>query len=152
MQLPEALPIIRNAMVRLDPTLSVFTSVHLQFFRLCMETRSYQYAISVLNNSALSFPLGAIQGIEQPLPSSTKLHSSEYITTQSELSDKIVPADVQEYYVLGAMAYVGVENYARAQILLEHVLVSPTNNIATGLMLEAYRKWVLVSLLTVGKV
>ena len=117
-----------------------------------METRSYQYATLILDHGALSFPIGATQGIEQPLPSSTKLHSSEFITLQSELSDKIVVADVQEYFLLGAMAYVGVENYARAQMLLEHILVSPTNNTATGLMLEAYEKWVLVSLLTVGKV
>lgn len=138
-------------MTRLDPTLSVFTSVHLQFLRICMETRSYRDATSVLDHDALSFPTAATPGIEKPVPSSTKLHSSEYITVESDLSGKIVAADVQEYFLLGAMAYIGVENYARARLLLEHVLVSPTNNTATGLMLEAYRKWVPVMLLT-GKV
>ena len=116
-----------------------------------METRSYRDATSVLDHDALSFPTAATPGIEKPVPSSTKLHSSEYITVESDLSGKIVAADVQEYFLLGAMAYIGVENYARARLLLEHVLVSPTNNTATGLMLEAYRKWVPVMLLT-GKV
>ena len=117
-----------------------------------METQSYRYATSVLDHDVLSFPTTATQGIEQPVRSSTKLHSSEYITIQSDLSGEISAGDVQEYLVLGAMAYIGIGNYARARLLLEHVLVSPTNNTATGLMLEAYRKWVLVALLTTGKV
>ena len=117
-----------------------------------METRSYETAVSILDYDIHSFPLPEVEGIDPMLPSSAELPSSEYVTQQSELSDKIKAADVHEYFLLGAMAYIGVENYERAQLMLEHVLVAPTRGAATGLMLEAYRKWVLVSLLVTGKV
>lgn len=60
--------------------------------------------------------------------------------------------DIQEYYVLGAMAYLGLGRFKKAQQFLEHVLVVPSANTANGLMLEAYKKWVLVSCLVQGKV
>lgn len=60
--------------------------------------------------------------------------------------------DIQEYYVLGAMAYLGLGRFKKAQQFLEHVLVVPSANTANGLMLEAYKKWVLVNCLVGGKV
>jgi COP9 signalosome complex subunit 3 len=61
-------------------------------------------------------------------------------------------SEIEEYYVLGAQAYLGIRQFKKAQHFLEHVLVIPTANTANGLMLEAYRKWALVSCLVEGKV
>jgi COP9 signalosome complex subunit 3 len=58
--------------------------------------------------------------------------------------------DVQEYYVLGAMAYLGLRQFTKAQHFLEHILVMPSANAANGLMLEAYKKWVLLNCLVSG--
>ena len=139
-------------MARLDPTLSVFTSTHLLYLRLCMESRSSQEAIILLKHNTYTFPSRNVQGIEMPPPCSSDLTPGEYITARSELSAEIRPADVHEYFVLGSMIYIGAKDYERALLLLEHVLLAPSRDVATGLMLEAFRKWLLVSLLVTGQV
>jgi COP9 signalosome complex subunit 3 len=73
--------------------------------------------------------------------------SGEYIHQGSGHSDKVTLADLQEYYLLGAMTYLGTRQFKKARNLLEHVLIVPSANVANGFMLEAYKKWVLVSCL-----
>ena len=50
------------------------------------------------------------------------------------------------------MCYIGLKDWERALLFLEIVLVSPTSNTASKIQVEAYKKWVLVSLLYRGKV
>lgn len=50
------------------------------------------------------------------------------------------------------MIYIALHEWERASFFLEYVLSTPTNNTANGMMLEAYKKWVLVGLLANGKV
>jgi COP9 signalosome complex subunit 3 len=143
-------------MTRLDPTTGTFTSVHINFVQLCLETRSYAAAEPILDNYIHTLPTKipsvVREGLEYSVPCADVASSGEYIHQSSGHSDKISLADVQEYYVLGAMAYLGVRQFKKAQHFLEHVLVVPTSNTANGLMLEAYKKWVLVSCLLQGKV
>jgi hypothetical protein len=51
---------------------------------------------------------------------------------------------------MGAHVYIGLRRYARARLFLELVLGSPTQNVATPLMVEAYKKSILVNLLSTG--
>jgi COP9 signalosome complex subunit 3 len=143
-------------MTRLDPTTGTFTSFHLAFVKLCLETRSYAAAEPILDNYIHTLPTKipnvAREGLEYSVPCADVASSGEYIHMNSGHSDKIGLADVQEYYVLGAMAYLGARQFKKAQLFLEHVLVVPATGIANGLMLEAYKKWVLVSCLVEGKV
>ena len=44
------------------------------------------------------------------------------------------------------------KDWERALLFLEIVMVSPTANTASKIQVEAYKKWVLVSLLHRGKV
>ncbi|KAF2134646.1 hypothetical protein P153DRAFT_380456 [Dothidotthia symphoricarpi CBS 119687] len=143
---------IRSAMIQLDPTTGSFTSTHLSFIRLCMETRSYAAAEPILDNYIHSLPskipIQVREGLEYSVPCSDVASSAEYIHLVSGHSDKVTLADVQEYYVLGAMAYTGLRQFKKAQQFLEHVLVAPTSgNTANGLMLEAYKKWTLLNCL-----
>lgn len=138
-------------MLRLDPTTGCFTTTHLSFIRLCLETRSYAVALPILDNHIHSFPT-AIQNLlrestEYFVPCADPVTSGEFIHTRSGHSDKITLAEVQEYYVLGAMAYIGARQFKNAHQMLEHVLVIPTTGVANGLMLEAYKKWVLLGCL-----
>jgi COP9 signalosome complex subunit 3 len=143
-------------MTRLDPTTGTFTSSHLAFVQLCLETRSYAAATPILDNYIHSLPTKipnvVREGLEYSVPCADVASSGEYIHQTSGHSDKISVADVQEYYVLGAMAYLGVRQFKKAQHFLEHVLIVPASGVANGLMLEAYKKWVLVSCLMEGKV
>jgi COP9 signalosome complex subunit 3 len=61
-------------------------------------------------------------------------------------------ADVHEYFLMGAMLYVGLRQWDDALLYLQLVLTSPTSGTPSGLMLEAYQKWVLVECLVNGKV
>lgn len=143
-------------MIRLDPTTGTFTSTHLRFLQLCLDTRSYAAAEPILDNYIHTLPTKipnvVREGLEYSVPCADVASSGEYIHQSSGHSDKILLADVQEYYVLGAMAYLGLRQFKKAQQLLEHVLIVPSANVASGLMLEAYKKWVLVSCLVDGKV
>lgn len=146
---------MRSAMIRLDPSTGTFTSTHLNFIRLCMECRSYVAALPILDNYIHSLP-SSIQaqvreGLEYSVPCADTATSGEFIHAKSGHSDKISLSDVQEYYVLGAMAYMGVRQFKKAHQMLEHVLVVPAA-VANGLMLEAYKKWVLVGCLVDGSV
>lgn len=147
---------MRSAMVRLDPTTGTFTSSHIKFIRLCVETRSYAAAEPILDNYIHSIPTklpGVVRdSVEYALACADGVGSGEFIHTQSSHSDKITLADVQEYYILGAMAYLGLRQFKKAQHFLEFVLVVPANNVANGMMLEAYKKWTLVCCLVDGRV
>ncbi|KAF2819768.1 hypothetical protein CC86DRAFT_412689 [Ophiobolus disseminans] len=142
---------IRSAMTRLDPTTGTFTHMHLRFMELCMETRSYNAAQEILDNYIHSIPTKIPQhvreGLEYSVPCADVATSGEYIHVASGHSEKVTLSDLQEYYLLGAMAYLGLKQFRKAQQMLEHVLVVPTANTANGFMLEAYKKWVLVSCL-----
>ncbi|RYN25725.1 hypothetical protein AA0113_g5090 [Alternaria arborescens] len=146
---------MRSAMTRLDPTTGTFTSIHLLFVQLCCETRSYAAAEPILDNYIHTIPLRmptvARDGLEYSVPCADVASSGEYIHQHSGHSDKFSVSEIEEYYVLGAQAYLGIRQFKKAQHFLEHVLVIPTANTANGLMLEAYRKWALVSCLVEGK-
>lgn len=142
---------MRSAMIRLDPTTGTFTSTHLRFIQLCMETRSYAAAEPILNNYIHTLPAKIpdtiLHGLEYSVPCEPIVSSGDYIHAGSGHTHKITLADVQEYYILGAMAYLGLRQFKKAQQFLEHVLVIPANNAANGFMLEAYKKWVLIGCL-----
>jgi COP9 signalosome complex subunit 3 len=142
---------MRSAMIRLDPTTGTFTSFHLSFIQLCMETRSYAAAESILDNYIHSLPskipASVRENLEYSVPCADIATSGEFIHQGSGHSDKITLADLQEYYLLGGMAYLGTKQFKKARQFLEHVLIVPSLNVANGSMLEAYKKWVLVSCL-----
>jgi COP9 signalosome complex subunit 3 len=142
-------------MTRLDPTTGTFTSTHVDLIRLCLDTRSYAAAEPILDNYIHGLPshIPAVvrEGYEYSVACADVARSGEYIHRLSGHSDKVALADVQEYYVLGAMAYLGLRQFTKAQHFLEHVLVMPSANVANGLMLEAYKKWVLLSCLVSGE-
>ena len=78
--------------------------------------------------------------------------SSTYISTATGLTRKLEYQDHLQYYIWGAMCYMGLKDWDRAALFLEVVLQSPSANTASKIQVEAYKKWVLVSLLRQGKV
>ena len=78
--------------------------------------------------------------------------SSNYMNTASGLTAKLDYEDHLCYYLYGAMCYMGLKDWNRAINFLEAVLQSPTANVASKIQVDAYKKWVLVSLLRQGHV
>lgn len=143
---------IRTAMLRLDPSAGTFTTMHLNFVRLCLDARIYSAALPITDKIIHSFATKSMTSFEGlPLCSGHQL-SSGYMTFQSGFTEKITASDVHEYYLLTAMIYIQLRMWERALVYLEHVLTAPTHNTATALMVESYRKWVLVNTLTKGAV
>ncbi|RFU27939.1 hypothetical protein B7463_g8393, partial [Scytalidium lignicola] len=151
-QKPEtAIPPIRNALLRLDPSGSILTSHHLLLVKLALESRSYGTALPVLNNPILYFPGSSSQPkphflCEQDLP------STAYITASSGLTAKLKYQDILEYFLYSAMAYIGLKNWDMATEYLEDAITYPCKDGGVSkIMVEAYKKWVLVGLLQHGR-
>lgn len=137
-----------QALLRLDPTLGTFTSTHLLFVRLCLRTRSLREACQILDYDFHSFPGPSS---EHSLPCAVHRTSNAFITSRFQLSGKISVNDVLEYYLLGAIVYIGLGEWRQALYQVEHVLAVPSNGIAHAFMVEAYKKWFLLKVLLDGQ-
>lgn len=143
---------LAQAMLRLDPSGGTMTTTHIDLVRVALDSTSYRDALPVLDLEIHS--LTRKSGAQDTFPCSDHYLSNGWLTVASGLTEKLDRIAVQEYYLSGAMIYIGVRNWDRAKYFLEHVLSTPMSNsaAATGLMLEAYRKWILVSLMGKGEV
>lgn len=146
---------IQSAILRLDPSSSCFTSTHLLFVRICMETRAFTKALPIIDNDIFHFPSmsdkGAAHGNPRFLCSQ---HDTSFaiFTKSSGLSSSLDYKDHLQYFLIGAMIYMGLKNWERALLFLEIVVISPTSNNVSMIQVEAFKKWILVSLLFKGQV
>ncbi|KAI9810393.1 MAG: hypothetical protein M1827_006279 [Pycnora praestabilis] len=140
---------VKTAMLRMDPSTSTFTSTHVLFVQLCLEARSYRPALPILSNDIYHFPQPPIAGAA-PFLCSPNEPSCSYINASSGISGKLSYMDHLEYHLYGAMLYIGLKDWERALVFLEYVISAPTNGVASNIMVEAYKKWVLAGLLQTG--
>lgn len=78
--------------------------------------------------------------------------SSTYTIPESGLSAKLEYRDHLIYFLYGAMIFMGLKKWKRALHFLEIVIMSPVVNNVSRIQVDAYKKWVLVSLLYKGHV
>ena len=144
--------ILSTALLRLDPSAATFTTLHMRFVRQCLSAGTPSQALPILDQNIFAYPQTLPKNVPaEPLTTDYDL-SNAYITSDSGFTDKIKPEHVLEYYLLGAHVYIGTRNYQRARLFLEHVILHPTqHHTASTLQVEAYKKWLLVGLLSEGK-
>lgn len=150
-----AIPPIRSAILRVDKTGSTFTTSHTVFVILCLEARAYTAALPVIDQKIFHFPATTNKSAENnmyPHLCSNHEFSSTYITPESGLSAKLEYREHLLYFVYGAMILMGLKKWKRALLFLEIVIMSPVVNNVSKIQVEAYKKWVLVSLLHKGHV
>ena len=87
-----------------------------------------------------------------PYLSSPHDFSSTFITPDSGLSAKLEYRDHLMYFLYGAMILMALKKWKRALLFLEIVIMSPIVNNISKIQVDAYKKWVLVSLLYKGHV
>lgn len=151
-QLPQfAIGPIRDCMLSLDSNIGVLTSYHLLVLRTCLSCRMYADALPLLDKIIHTFPTKDGSAVDAPFLCSRHVDGATFITVNSSLTQEVTVHDIQEYFLLGAMCYIALKRWEDAQMCLEHVLVIPAG-VATGMMVEAYRKWVLVGCLAHGTV
>ncbi|CAG8982397.1 hypothetical protein HYALB_00007519 [Hymenoscyphus albidus] len=152
-QIALVIPHIRDALLGLDPSGTVLTSKHIQLLKLVMETQSYAAVVPIIEKTILYIP-GAS---EQPKPkhiSSTVLSPPSYVTPESGITaKKLKVPEVLEYLFLCGTIYVGLRDWANAKRCFEVAVAYPARETSCSkIMAEAYKRWLLVSVLLDGKV
>lgn len=140
-------------MLRLDPSCAVFTSSHLLLVRLCLEAKAYSCALPVLNKQICHFPISLGSPPSDPSVLCADHGSGvSFMTEDSRISSKLSYRDYLQYFLYGGMVYMALKEWRNALHFLGIVISTPSTNSVSLIMVEAYKKWVLVSLLEKGKV
>ena len=140
---------MRASLLRLDPSSSTLTSVHVQFLRLCLLSRAFDAALSVLQGDVFHLPMADKQAF-LPLPCAHHTTSSTYITQNSGFSSKLEYFEPLLYHLYGGMVFLGVKNWDRAVQYFELAITHPTPQAPSMVQVEAYKKWILANLLRSG--
>ncbi|OQD91417.1 hypothetical protein PENSOL_c054G09568 [Penicillium solitum] len=144
--------LVKDAMLRLDPSCAVFTSTHLLLVRLCLQAKAYSCALPVLNKQICHFPISLGRPSSDPSVLCAD-HSSgvSFMTEASGVSSKLSFRDYLQYFLYGGMVYMALKQWRNALHFLGIVISTPSTNSVSLIMVEAYKKWVLVGLLEKGK-
>ncbi|OKL60416.1 hypothetical protein UA08_04378 [Talaromyces atroroseus] len=114
---------IKNAIFKLDPASSTLTIAHVYLARMSLLARAYKLARPVLDQTIFAIPSAA---------------------------DQLTYTDHMKYFLYGGMIYMALKEWSKARHFLSIVISSPVINSISRIMVEAYKKWVLVNLLENG--
>ncbi|CAG8232874.1 unnamed protein product [Penicillium olsonii] len=143
---------IRDAVLRLDPSAAVLMSTHLLLVKLCLQAKAYSYALPVLNKHVYHFPtLPEWSHSEASMACAEDASSRSFVTGISGFSSKLTCQDYLRYFLYGGMIFMALKKWHNALHFLGTVVSMPTANSVSLIMVEAYKKWVLVGLLEKGK-
>lgn len=146
-----AVGVIATALLKLDPSGAMLTSSHLILVKLALTSRNYNHAIPLLEKYILYFPGTK----DQPKPKylcDMNLNPAAYITPDTKLTTKLKYQDLLEYFLFSGMVFIGARKWEAALQCLENAVTYPAKeNTVSKIMVEAYKKWVLVGILVEGK-
>ena len=152
-----AIQILSNTIQRLDPSSSTLSTTHYYLIKACVLARAYSEAVPILDRPIYHIPTAdSTKIVERRLnkyPCSAAESTVSYINPQTGLSGEISTRIFFEYYLLGAICYIGTRQWNKAQAFLEVVLVAPyqvNHNTCSAITVEAYKKWLLLGLLIDG--
>ncbi|RMZ78810.1 hypothetical protein DV738_g3574, partial [Chaetothyriales sp. CBS 135597] len=151
-----AIQLLRNVILRLDPTSSTLTSTHRIYVRLCLLAGAYREGVDIVERPIYHIPSAGDK------PASIRSYSyicqshetsATYLEPSTGLTLKISSRAYLEYYIWGALCFIGAGQYEKAIPLLKIVILAPTQqHVASLIQVEAYKKWVLLNLLLYGEV
>ena len=108
-------------------------------------------ALPVLDKFVLYFS-GSSKGQKPKYLSDMSLPPSSYVTPELNQTFKLKSPEVLGYFLWSGLVYIGLRRWERALDCLESALTYPIKDGAVSLiMVEAYKKWVLVGLLLEGR-
>ncbi|GLA18615.1 hypothetical protein AnigIFM62618_006265 [Aspergillus niger] len=148
-----AVQVMKEALLRLNSP-GILTSLHVTFLRLSLLSKSYHYALPVMERWIFQFPASSVQAyrkhISRPLCSEDTFGDT-FISDASGFSAKLTYRDHMRFFLYGAMIYLALKKWDKALHWLSVVISSPVNDSVSKIMVEGYKKWVLASLLAHGK-
>ncbi|KUJ11933.1 uncharacterized protein LY89DRAFT_653469 [Mollisia scopiformis] len=142
---------IASALMRLDPTGTMLTTHHLDLARLALDSRNFADAAPVLNKSILYVP-GASTITKPRYICDMTLSPVSFITLQSKLTKKLKYLEILEYFLYSGMVFIGMRDWESALQCLENAVTYPAKETSVSkVMVEAYKKWILVGVLLEGR-
>ncbi|KAJ5777097.1 hypothetical protein N7520_000343 [Penicillium odoratum] len=145
--------LIRDALLRLDPSCAVLTSTHVLLTQLCLASRAYTCALPVLDKQIRHIPALPNRAPSNSISALCAEHESSlsFINETTGLSSKLSYRDYLRYFLYGGMIYLALKEWRKASHFLGTVISMPTLGSVSMIMVEAYKKWILVGLLEKGK-
>ncbi|RAL15694.1 putative COP9 subunit 3 [Aspergillus homomorphus CBS 101889] len=148
-----AVRVTSDAILRVDPTASLFTSFHPTFLRLCLLSQAHSYALPILDKHISRYRTG----FELPPKNaggyilSSDNYTDNHATEATDMSTRLTHRDLSKYYLYGGMIYMALKEWDKALHSLSIVISLPVVNSVSKIMVDGFKKWVLVSLLRHGK-
>ncbi|KAI0479741.1 cop9 subunit [Xylaria cf. heliscus] len=146
-----AVETLAAAILKLDPTGTMLTSSHLLLTRLAYDTDNIQPALSVIDKDIVFYPGMANHDNAQYL-CDLELSPPSYISKNTGLTSLLRSSMVLEYDLVCGMMYCARREWEKARTAFERVVTFPTKDGGCSkIMVEAFKKWILVSLLSEGR-
>ncbi|KAH8704691.1 putative COP9 subunit 3 [Talaromyces proteolyticus] len=140
---------IRDAIIRLDPTCSSFTPTHVLLSRACLLAKAYTLALPILDQTIYNFSTTVNNFHQKSLQNESDIDIVSDLHSSGAFP-KTTHTDHLQYFLYGAMIYMALKKWSKARHFLSIVVSSPATNSVSLIMVEAYKKWVLVNLLEKG--
>ncbi|KAI0425959.1 cop9 subunit [Xylaria sp. FL1042] len=146
-----AVECLATAILKLDPSGSMLTSSHLLLARLAYDTNNIQAALPVIDKNIVYYPGMANQETAHYL-CDLELAPPLYISKPLGLTSLLKSSMVLEYDLTCGMMYCTRREWSKARAAFERAVTFPTKDGGCSkIMVEAFKKWILVSLLSDGK-
>ncbi|KAL4877932.1 hypothetical protein BJY04DRAFT_122138 [Aspergillus karnatakaensis] len=145
-----AVTVIRDALKQLD-SYGTFISLHLILVKLALATASYTHALPIMDKLIYQFPADTEQAHSEVFRCSEHTQTAAFFTDTSGFSAKLTYRDHLLFFLYSAMIYMTLKKWDQASHCLCVVISSPTTNSVSKIMVEAYKKLLLVNLLGYGK-
>ncbi|KAI0550046.1 cop9 subunit [Xylaria curta] len=146
-----AVETLATAILKLDPSGTMFTSSHLLLTKLAYDTDNIQPALPVIDKDIVFYP-GMANHANALYLCDLESSPPSYISKNTGLTAPVKTPMVLEYDVLCGMMYCARREWNKSRAAFEHAVTFPTKDGGCSkIMVEAFKKWILVSLLSDGK-
>ncbi|KAJ6783345.1 hypothetical protein PWT90_04344 [Aphanocladium album] len=152
-----AVELLATAILRIDPTGTVFTSTHLFLAKLAVESNVIEPALEVLDKEITCYPVMSSNREAREARDSRplcdpNLGPASYISTATGLTDGFKSGSILEYNFFRSLVYTSRRDWNKAYAALEQVITHPAKERSVSkVMTECHKRWLLVGLLKYGK-
>ncbi|KFG83809.1 COP9 signalosome complex subunit 3 [Metarhizium anisopliae] len=147
-----AVALLSSAVLRIDPSGTFFTSTHLLLAKLAYSSNVVDAALEVFDRDILFYP-DMSHSKDGRLLCEPNLAPESYISTQTGLTNNVKQSAVLEYDYIRGLAYMSMGLWSKAEIVLEQVISHPSRiGGVSKIMVESHKRWILVGLLSQGKI
>ncbi|KAJ2985371.1 hypothetical protein NUW58_g5568 [Xylaria curta] len=146
-----AVEALATAILKLDPSGTMLTSSHLLLASLAYNTDNIQPALPVIDKDIVFYP-GMANHENAQYQCDPGLSSASYISRGTGLTKVLKSSMVLEYDLVCGMTYCARQEWDKARAAFERVVTFPTKDGGCSkIMVDGFKKWILVSLLSQGK-